>query len=169
MSTSVATTEPERRAWRMLGDVADPEIPVISVVDLGIVRELHARPDGGIEVGLSPTYSGCPATVVIRERVVQALEQGGFAPVIVREVLSPPWSSDWISTAGRERLARYGIAPPAQAVSSVRALHHAPAPVRCPRCGSARTSEVSAFGSTPCKALHRCEDCREPFEYFKCI
>lgn len=159
--------EAEARAWRVVSEVADPEIPVISVVDLGIVRWIRAVPEG-LSVGLAPTYSGCPATEVIRHHVQSALEAAGFASVRTVEVLSPPWSSDWISSEGRRKLAEYGIAPPAQPVGSLLALLR-PAPVACPRCGSTQTTEVSAFGSTPCKALHRCTQCLEPFEYFKCI
>jgi ring-1,2-phenylacetyl-CoA epoxidase subunit PaaD len=162
-------TAGEARAWRLLAAVADPEIPVISVVDLGIVRSVRTVPARGLEVGLSPTYSGCPATAVIRASVVAALEAGGFSPVSVVDVLSPPWSSDWISAEGRRKLENYGIAPPAEAVGSPRALWRPAPPIACPRCGSRSTTETSAFGSTPCKALHRCEACLEPFEYFKCI
>jgi len=169
MAGSVAPlTAAEARAWRVLGDVPDPEIPVLSVVDLGIVRSVHALPGGGLEIGIAPTYSGCPATRVIRDSVIGALEAAGLAPVTAVEVLTPPWTSDWISAEGRRKLAEYGIAPPAEPVGSVRGLID-PAPIACPRCGSRSTEELSAFGSTPCKALHRCRACLEPFEYFKCI
>jgi len=120
-----------------------------------------------VEVGLSPTYSGCPATEVIRERVRDALVAAGLEARVV-EVLAPPWTSDWLTARGRERLAQYGIAPPAESVTSPRALTRRAALV-CPRCASERTERLSEFASTPCKALYRCADCREPFEYFKCI
>ena len=156
------------RAWQVLAQVQDPEIPVISVVDLGIVRHVELR-ERTLRVGIAPTYSGCPATAVIHAAVRSALLAAGYAEVAIDEVLSPPWTSDWISAEGRQRLAHYGIAPPSTAVSSVRGLWQAPAAVRCPRCASADTEETSHFGSTPCKALYRCKACLEPFEYFKCI
>ena len=171
-TTAAATSPPaelESRAWAALGTVEDPEIPVLSVVDLGVIRHVKAHASGGLEVGLAPTYSGCPATEVIRASVAAALDAAGIAPVAIVEVLSPPWTSDWISSAGRDKLERYGIAPPAESVDSPRHLWRAPVALRCPRCGSGQTREVSRFGSTPCKALHRCDECLEPFEYFKCI
>ena len=157
------------RAQAVLATVPDPEIPVLSLLDLGVVRSLDAKPDGSIDVGVSPTYSGCPATAVIRADIAAALGAAGFAPVRVRDVLSPPWTSDWISADGRRKLEAYGIAPPPAPVGSVRALT-APEPrPSCPRCGSEDTELVSEFGSTPCKALHRCRTCLEPFDRFKCI
>jgi ring-1,2-phenylacetyl-CoA epoxidase subunit PaaD len=158
-----------RRAWRALEQVADPEIPVLSVVDLGIIREVAADAAGCLVVSLSPTYSGCPATEVIRAAVGRSLEQANLAPFEIRTVLSPAWSSDWISAEGREKLRAYGIAPPSQSIANPRHLLHAPHPVACPLCASTDTERVSEFGSTPCKALHRCRSCREPFDYFKCI
>ena len=163
------TTEAEARAWRILGEVPDPEIPGLSVRDLGVIRSVRVDAGGALEVAITPTYSGCPATAAIREAVAAALAAGGFATVQLVEVLSPPWSSDWLSPAGRRRLQHYGIAPPAESVASPRALLHGPVAIACPRCGSRATRELSHFGSTPCKALHRCDDCLEPFEYFKCI
>ncbi len=165
-----AAADLEARARAVLAHVQDPEIPVISVLDLGVIRHLRARLDGALEVGLTPTYSGCPAAAVIRSSVIAALRGAGFGEVSVVDVLSPPWSSDDLSAEGRRRLECYGIAPPARAVSSPRHLWRAgPAAVACPRCASTDTVETSAFGSTPCKALYRCNACREPFEYFKCI
>ncbi len=156
------------RLREILADVPDPEIPVLSVIDLGVVRHLHEHADGTIEVGVAPTYSGCPATPVIKADIVHALERGGFRAVAV-EVLSPPWTSDWISEEGRHKLLRFGIAPPAQAVASARRLLHPELAIACPHCGSTGTKKLSEFGSTPCKALYRCESCLEPFDYFKCI
>jgi len=147
----------ERGVWRCLEQVVDPEIPVISIVDLGIVRHVRGRDDGAVEVGLSPTYSGCPATSVIKADVASALRQGGFEQVRLVDVLAPPWTTDWITAEGRRRLEAWGIAPPSRG------------PVRCPQCGSTATMLLSEFGSTPCKALHRCEHCREPFDHFKCL
>jgi ring-1,2-phenylacetyl-CoA epoxidase subunit PaaD len=160
---------PEARAWQVLAEVQDPEIPVISVVDLGVIRHVRADAGGALEVGLAPTYSGCPATAVIQQSVVAALQAAGFEHVTVVEVLAPPWTSDWLSAEGRRKLEHYGIAPPAEAVASPRELWRAAPVVACPRCASRDTTETSRFGSTPCKALHRCNICLEPFEYFKCI
>ncbi|MCZ6618285.1 MAG: phenylacetate-CoA oxygenase subunit PaaJ [Gammaproteobacteria bacterium] len=153
----------DQRVWRILATVADPEIPVLSVVDLGIVRHLRWLAADGLEVGITPTYSGCPATEVIRDSVRTTLCASGYPNVRVVEVLSPPWSSAWISEAGRMKLQEYGIAPPGCAADA------AGGPV-CPRCekGEGESVElISEFGSTPCKALYRCLTCLEPFEYFK--
>jgi len=158
----------EAEVWRLLESVMDPEIPVLSVVDLGIVRHVRETGVSSVEVGVSPTYTGCPATAVIRADIERALRADGYQQVKVVDVLSPPWTSDWISERGRERLRRYGIAPPAQAVANPRRLFARP-PVACPRCGSQTTERISEFGSTPCKAHFRCSDCAEPFDYFKCI
>ena len=167
--TPLKPRERESEAWRVLGEVQDPEIPVLSVVDLGVIRRVHVAPSGALEVDLAPTYSGCPASLVIRSSVVSALRAAGFDPISVTEVLSPPWSSDWLSEAGRQKLKSYGIAPPAESVASPRALWRAEPSVACPRCDSHDTQVTSQFGSTPCKALYRCNACLEPFEYFKCI
>jgi ring-1,2-phenylacetyl-CoA epoxidase subunit PaaD len=156
------------RLRELLAGVPDPEIPVISVLDLGVVRHLRERADGTIEVGVSPTYSGCPATPMIKADIVHALERDGFRAVAI-DVLSPPWTSDWISEEGRRKLAAYGIAPPAEAVTSARRLLQPDLAIACPRCSSTSTMKLSEFGSTPCKALYRCGSCLEPFDYFKCI
>ncbi|MGQ0383942.1 MAG: 1,2-phenylacetyl-CoA epoxidase subunit PaaD [Gammaproteobacteria bacterium] len=158
----------EARVRNLLAQVPDPEIPVLSVLDLGVIRHLALRPDGTLEVGVAPTYSGCPATPVIKADVVRALSGAGFEVAAV-DVLSPPWTSDWLSADGRRKLLAFGIAPPAQAVDNPRALFAPDPAVTCPRCGSTRTAKTSEFGSTPCKALYRCESCREPFDTFKCI
>ena len=151
----------------ILAQVADPEIPVLSVLDLGVVRHLLLRPDGRLEVGISPTYSGCPANEVIKSDILCALESAGFAAVAV-EVLSPPWSSAWLSEQGRRKLEAFGIAPPGADRGGPRGSG-ADRPASCPRCGSSGTTRTSEFGSTPCKALYRCDSCLEPFDYFKCI
>ena len=156
-------------ASAVLAGVADPEIPVISVVELGIVRSLASEADGTLAVGVSPTYSGCPATAVIKADIRAALVRAGFDRVRIDDVLAPPWSSEWISEAGRRKLEEYGIAPPPRPVASTRALRGATAEPHCPRCGSADTELLSEFGSTPCKALHRCRACLEPFDCYKCI
>jgi ring-1,2-phenylacetyl-CoA epoxidase subunit PaaD len=151
-----------RHIMATLETVPDPEIPAVSVVDLGIVRGVRSDPPA---VLITPTYTGCPATIAIEMSVRTALDEAGFAELPIETVLSPPWSTDWISDQGRDRLKAYGIAPPPRGADahSLRA-----APAECPRCGSVHTQEVSRFGSTPCKALWRCLDCLEPFDRFKC-
>jgi ring-1,2-phenylacetyl-CoA epoxidase subunit PaaD len=136
----------------VLETVMDPEIPVVSVIDLGIVRDVAAD-----KVTITPTYSGCPATDVIERTVREALDANGYRNVAIETVLTPPWTTDWISDQGKERLRAYGIAPPELAKAAT-----------CPQCGSTDTEEVSRFGSTPCKAQWRCKDCLEPFDRFKC-
>jgi ring-1,2-phenylacetyl-CoA epoxidase subunit PaaD len=158
----------EREVWELLAKVPDPEIPVLNIVDLGIVRDVCHEVDGRMKVAITPTYSGCPATEVIRVMVRAALDAGGFADAIVEERLAPPWTSDWLTSAGREKLRAFGIAPPQESVSSPRQLMGA-LQVTCPRCGSHSTERVSEFGSTPCKAHYRCRACAEPFDYFKCL
>jgi ring-1,2-phenylacetyl-CoA epoxidase subunit PaaD len=161
--------EVEARLREILAEVCDPEIPVLSVVDLGIIRSLTRGADDCIRVGVSPTYSGCPATDVIKRSIARALREAGFAGASCVDEFSPPWSSDCISEAGRRKLRDYGIAPPVDSVSSARELLRPAAVIACPRCGSVQTTKLSEFGSTPCKALYRCTSCLEPFDYFKCI
>jgi len=157
----------EAELWRLLENVPDPEIPALSIVDLGIVR--YVRTEGGrVRVGLTPTYSGCPATEVIQRSVQHALEDAGHEDAVIDTVLSPPWTSDWLTEAGKRKLQAFGIAPPAESVSNPRRLFGAPR-VACPRCASTATQLVSEFGSTPCKAHYRCTSCLEPFDYFKCL
>lgn len=150
-------TPAEDALWELLARVPDPEIPVLSIVDLGVVRYVRRAADGALHVGITPTYTGCPATAAIRSATRAALDAAGFSAVLLEEVLSPPWTSDWVTPAGRAKLLAFGIAPPAAA------------PVRCPRCGSPATERISEFGSTPCKAHYVCSACREPFDHFKCI
>lgn len=168
MQADAVPTAVEEAVWRLLRGVVDPEIPVLSVLDLGVIRHVRASRDGAVEVGVSPTYSGCPATDLIRDSIARTLRAAGFDRARVLDVLSPPWSSDWITPEGRSKLERYGIAPPASAVSNPRHLFAQPQ-VACPRCGSTQTERISEFGSTPCKAHYRCRSCAEPFDYFKCI
>ncbi|MGC2087766.1 MAG: 1,2-phenylacetyl-CoA epoxidase subunit PaaD [Bradyrhizobium sp.] len=155
-----------QRAWDAAAAVTDPEIPVLTIADLGVLREVTLRDDGRIDVAVTPTYSGCPAMNMIAVNVALALECAGFPDATVRTVLSPAWTTDWMSDAGRRKLKDYGIAPP-QPASSRRALFGVEQ-VGCPRCGSGDTELLSEFGSTSCKALWRCKTCREPFDYFKC-
>ncbi len=152
----------EAAVLAVLEKVPDPEIPVVSIVDLGMVRGVRSSPPA---VLLTPTYSGCPATSAIKTSVRSALDGAGFGDVAVEMVLAPAWTTDWISEQGRARLLDYGVAPPppGAAAASLRAQ-----PVACPRCASQDTVEVSRFGSTPCKALWRCQACAEPFDRFKC-
>lgn len=156
-------------AWLALSAVEDPEIPALSLVDLGIIRFVETQADGVLKVGLSPTYMGCPATEVIRQLVEEALAAAPVGEFAVTAVLSPAWTSDWITPEGRRKLAAYGIVPPVEAASSARPMSRETRPIACPRCSSLDTECISQFGSTPCKALHRCRQCLEPFEYFKCI
>ena len=154
----------EREVWRLLAHVPDPEIPVLSIVDLGIVRYVRRAADGRLHVGITPTYTGCPATVAIRSATRAALDEAGHRDALLEEVLSPPWTSDWVTPEGRAKLEAFGIAPPAAPAPG-----RASAPVCCPRCGSFSTERISEFGSTPCKAHYVCSACREPFDHFKCI
>jgi ring-1,2-phenylacetyl-CoA epoxidase subunit PaaD len=197
------TAAAQIQAW--LGEVPDPEIPVISIVDLGIVRDVRVAADGACDVTITPTYSGCPAMQVIADAIREALHARGIREVRLHNQLSPAWTTDWMSEAGKAALKGYGIAPPAQQVIDISGLragapripsdgataaggaaaaasaalmavsrrtdarHARPAPVvACPHCGSQHTEITSQFGSTPCKALYKCLDCREPFDYFKC-
>lgn len=161
---TAAAGRDEILAW--LSEVADPEIPVLSITDLGIVRDVEV--DACVTVALAPTYSGCPATEVIEQSVIAALHDRGVAEVRIRRVLAPAWTTDWISAEGRAKLRDYGIAPPEKG-GSKRQLLYGQRRIPCPRCESTNTLAVSEFGSTACKASYKCNDCLEPFEYFKCI
>ena len=163
--------------WRALAEIPDPEIPVISVVDLGIVRGVEWR-DDELVILVTPTYSGCPATEVIADDIRRALISAGVASVRVETRLAPAWTSDWITPDARQRLADYGIAPPGAPaiapsqtsridISGLRRYRTEAVSVACPRCNSTRTRQQSRYGSTPCKAQYRCDDCLEPFDYFK--
>jgi ring-1,2-phenylacetyl-CoA epoxidase subunit PaaD len=182
-----ATTAPTAaQVWAWLAEVSDPEIPVISIVDLGIVRDVRLAADGACDVTITPTYSGCPAMQVIADAVTDALHARGVAEVRLHNQLSPAWTTDWMSEDGKAKLKGYGIAPPAQQVidisglragagvgakAALSAISRRAQPrlsIACPNCGSTHTDITSQFGSTPCKALYKCLDCREPFDYFKC-
>jgi ring-1,2-phenylacetyl-CoA epoxidase subunit PaaD len=165
VTTALSDADLRRRAWEVAARVVDPEIPVLTIADLGVLREVEVS-DGHVEVAITPTYSGCPAMNMIALEIELALEREGFAKPKIRTVLSPAWTTDWMSDDGRRKLKDYGIAPP-QAASSRRALFGVQE-VACPQCGSANTELLSEFGSTSCKALWRCKACREPFDYFKC-
>lgn len=149
-----------------LSEVPDPEIPVLTITDLGIVRDVTI--DDEVIVALTPTYTGCPATEVIEKSVIDALREHGIRDVAIDRVMSPPWTTDWISETGLNKLRDYGIAPPLPR-SSKRELLQGKRDIACPRCQSSNTERVSEFGSTACKASYKCRECLEPFEYFKCI
>jgi ring-1,2-phenylacetyl-CoA epoxidase subunit PaaD len=171
MPTALAKLESKddlvARAREAVEQVCDPEIPVLTIADLGVLRSVAAAPDGALEVTITPTYSGCPAMDVIGFDIKMALVKAGIDNARIRQVLSPAWTTDWMSEAGKAKLRAYGIAPP-PARASRRALFGEES-VACPHCGSPRTEKASEFGSTACKALWRCTACREPFDYFKCI
>ncbi len=156
------------KAWEVLEEVKDPEIPVLSVVDMGIVRSIEATPEG-LQVVITPTYSGCPAMEVIENEVRQALVDGGFGNVEVRSALHPAWTTDWMTESGKQKLLEYGISPPQHSTVDKSVLTGEAKHVVCPNCRSTNTRMQSQFGSTPCKALYVCNDCLEPFDYFKCI
>jgi ring-1,2-phenylacetyl-CoA epoxidase subunit PaaD len=161
-------------AWEVLHSVLDPEVPVVSICDLGIVRSVELSGEHGVNVVLTPTYSGCPATELIATETTNALAKAGFDPINLSTVHAPAWTSDWISAAGRDKLRRYGIVPPGPVQNGQDiVLRYMPngrqalPALDCPRCGSSHTERLSAFGSTACKALYRCLACQEPFEHFK--
>jgi ring-1,2-phenylacetyl-CoA epoxidase subunit PaaD len=162
MQTSMPSIE---EIWAWLDSVNDPEIPVLSVVDLGIVQSVRWTndcDDSTLVVTVTPTYSGCPALAVIKEEILNALQRHGLSRVRIKSQLSPAWTTDWMTDRGRKRLLEYGIAPPGSRE------REPSAPIACPRCGSSDTRLVSRFGSTPCKAFYVCNSCLEPFDYFKC-
>jgi len=148
--------------------VPDPEIPVLTLGDLGVIRDVRVGGDGAVEVDITPTYTGCPATAVIASDVQAALCRAGAEQVRVQTVLSPPWTTDWMSEAGRSKLREFGIAPPGPAARQPQKVPLTFS-VRCPHCGSIDTKEISHFGSTPCKSLWTCRSCAEPFDSFKAI
>lgn len=154
--------------YTILDQVTDPEIPVLTVRDLGVIRDVRVHDDGEVEVIITPTYSGCPAMDMIEVNIRAALQEAGYESVQVTTVLKPAWTTDWISEAGRRKLKEYGIAPPAEESPDKGALFQDAPTVECPHCGSTDTRMVSRFGSTPCKAQYQCNHCLEPFDYFKC-
>ncbi len=167
MSLTASSKVSEKKIWEVLENVKDPEIPVISVVDLGIVREVNLN-DNEVEVLITPTYSGCPAMSVIRLEITTALLDAGFENIKIRTVLSPAWTTKWMSEKGKKALKEYGIAPPMDDERGEADLFGEMPAVECPHCGSGNTRMTNRFGSTPCKSLHQCKDCKEPFDYFKC-
>jgi ring-1,2-phenylacetyl-CoA epoxidase subunit PaaD len=172
VTAQVAASNRAEQAWQVLQGVLDPEVPAVSVVDLGIVRDVvdHGHE---LEVVLTPTYSGCPATEAIEQSVREALDAVGLGPMRMTLRRAPAWTTDWISDAGRQKLRDYGIAPPGPVDPSqatpIRIVRREREAIACPHCGSTHTERLSAFGATACKALYRCLSCREPFEHFKPI
>lgn len=158
----------ETTIWNYLEEVPDPEVPVLSVIDLGIVRAVKVISDKEVEVTITPTYSGCPAMNYIEKNILEVLTEKGIETVRFHTVLSPAWTTDWMSEAGKEKLLAYGIAPPVNEVDKLILFGDSPV-VKCPQCGSENTKMLSQFGSTACKALYQCNDCLEPFDYFKCL
>ena len=177
ITTNKTSDEIKQIIWNILETVSDPEVPVLSVIDLGVVRDLIINPtpliEGqggwGIEILVTPTYTGCPAMDVMKINIRMALLQEGFTDIKITQVLSPAWTTDWMSEQGKEKLKAYGIAPPQykQAVCTPDSFQEEEA-IQCPLCNSYHTRLVSQFGSTACKALYQCNDCKEPFDYFKC-
>lgn len=160
-------TKTNTAIWELLEQVHDPEVPVLTILDLGVVRGVTV--DGkAVEVVITPTYSGCPAMNVIEIEIKAVLQENGFQPT-VKTVLSPPWTTDWLSEEGKRKLKEYGIAPPVESTSDKYALFSDEKEVPCPQCESLDTALVSQFGSTACKALYKCKSCLEPFDYFKCL
>lgn len=171
VQASASRADASRRAWRVAAAVTDPEIPVLTIEDLGVLRaaEVDAR-SGAVRVTITPTYSGCPAMDAIRDDLMLALTAAGYADVRVDLVLAPAWTTDWMSDAGREKLRRFGIAPPSgHAAARDTGPVRVALAVKCPQCGSLRTREIARFGSTSCKALFECLDCLEPFDSFKVL
>ena len=164
VSISEAT---ESSVWEVLKNIPDPEVPVLSIVDLGIVRNILIS-ENEIEVTLTPTYSGCPAMKVIEDEIVSQLKETGISEVRIKTIFTPVWTTDWISEEAKEKLRAYGIAPPEKTSVDKGSLTGKPKNISCPRCNSTNVAMISQFGSTACKALYRCSDCREPFDYFKC-
>lgn len=165
------TKTAQQKAWDIAATVVDPEIPVLTIEDLGILRDVEVTEDGKVRVTITPTYSGCPAMDAIRDDLTAAFEKEGYQHVEVNLVLSPAWTTDWMTDAGKKKLQEYGIAPPSG--KSTAARHAGPIrltmAVKCPQCASLNTRELTRFGSTSCKALYVCQDCREPFDYFKVL
>jgi ring-1,2-phenylacetyl-CoA epoxidase subunit PaaD len=166
--TTTSNDDRLERVKRLLDTVCDPEIPVLTIGDLGILRDVLLHEDGAVEVVITPTYSGCPAMNAIEVNIRAVLQEEGFDNVTVTTVLRPAWTTDWLSAEGRRKLNAFGIAPPAGATFDKRALLGERHILKCPHCGSTNTEMIAAFGSTACKALFRCLDCLEPFDYFKC-
>jgi len=161
--------EASKNIWALLETIPDPEIPVLSILDLGIVRNV-AESEDGVVVTITPTYTGCPAMNQFEDDIINKLRENGFPNVTIKTTYDPPWTTDWLSDDAKKRLQEYGIAPPEQKTTDKNALLvDDRKSVTCPQCKSTNTKMISQFGSTACKALYQCNDCAEPFDYFKCI
>ncbi len=172
MVTDSAMTTPvmnKEEIWKLLDSIPDPEIPVISIVELGVVRNVEVVSGSEVEITITPTYTGCPAMKLFEDDIVSTLKNAGWETVRLKTKFQPAWTTDWLSKEAREKLRAYGIAPPEGKSSDKKALLGISPVVHCPQCGSANTTMISQFGSTACKALYKCKDCLEPFDYFKCI
>jgi ring-1,2-phenylacetyl-CoA epoxidase subunit PaaD len=173
--TRIAEASAEEKAWAVAATVCDPEIPVLTIEDLGILRNVRLFDDGGlvpaVQVTITPTYSGCPAMDAIRDDLKAAFQKAGYPSVHVELVLAPAWTTDWMSDAGKAKLQEYGIAPPSgrAAAGGHAGKVRLSLAVKCPQCSSLNTKELTRFGSTSCKALYVCQDCKEPFDYFKVL
>jgi ring-1,2-phenylacetyl-CoA epoxidase subunit PaaD len=168
---AIQRTAADRKAWDIASTVCDPEIPVLTIADLGILRDIHVTEDNHVKVTITPTYSGCPAMDAIRDDLQAAFKKEGYAGAEVDLVLAPAWTTDWMTESGKAKLNEYGIAPPTGKSDAAR--HAGPIrltmAVKCPQCSSLNTKELTRFGSTSCKALYVCQDCKEPFDYFKVL
>ncbi len=159
----------KEQIFSLLSEIPDPEIPVISIIELGVIRDINIIDESGIQLKITPTYSGCPAMKQIEDDVRKKLSENGFTNITINTIFSPPWTTDWITPEAKEKLRQYGIAPPEHTTEDKSWLTGKNSNVKCPRCKSPNTKLISQFGSTACKALYQCQDCLEPFDYFKCI
>lgn len=159
----------EQHIFTLLSEIPDPEIPVISIIELGVIRNIEIINDTTISLKITPTYSGCPAMKQIEDDVRKKLSENGFTTIDIKTIFSPPWTTDWITPEAKEKLRKYGIAPPENSTEDKSWLTGKEKKIACPRCKSINTKLISQFGSTACKALYQCQDCLEPFDYFKCI
>lgn len=157
-----------QKIWTLLEQVSDPEIPVLTVIDMGVIRSVKEDEEGTVEVVITPTYSGCPAMDMIEVEIRAVLQENGYDNIVVKMVLSPAWTTEWMSESGKKKLREYGIAPPEGSTIDKNVLFGDAKKIECPRCSSRNTEMLSQFGSTACKALYQCSDCKEPFDYFKC-
>lgn len=153
----------------LLSEIPDPEIPVITIIELGVIRDIEIINDSSISLKITPTYSGCPAMKQIEDDVRKKLNENGFINITINTIYSPPWTTDWITPEAKEKLRKYGIAPPEHSTEDKSSITGKSKTINCPLCKSQNTKLISQFGSTACKALYQCQDCLEPFDYFKCI
>jgi ring-1,2-phenylacetyl-CoA epoxidase subunit PaaD len=160
--------EEKLKIEKLLYNVFDPEIPVLSVMDMGVIRDIKVDDQNKVLITITPTYTGCPAMDMISISIKSVLLNAGYNPVEIEFILNPPWTTDWITENGRKKLEEYGIAPPVNSVNKNDLLSEEEITVRCPRCKSPHTELISLFGSTACKSLYKCNECKEPFDYFKC-